>query len=70
MANREKLLGSLSEVMTYLHHALSFTMYKLAVYMRANACSPSPVSVDRPFWLTPASSIENEDILSKLKLRL
>lgn len=36
--------------------------------MKANACSPSPISVDRPSWLTPTSSIENEDVLSMLKL--
>lgn len=29
MANREKGLETLSEGMTYLHHASSFTMYKL-----------------------------------------
>lgn len=54
--------------MTYLHHAFSFTVYKLGVYMKENACSPSPVSVDRLCWLKPASSVENEDMLSMLKL--
>lgn len=67
MANRKKLLEILSEVMTYLHHAYSFTMYKLAVYMKENACSPSPICVDRPSWLIPASSVKNEDTLSMLK---
>lgn len=45
----EKLLESLSEVMTYLHHASSFAMYKLGVWMKANACSP-PISriIDPP----------------------
>lgn len=36
--------------------------------MKANACSPFPISVDKSSWLTPTSPIKNEDILSMLKL--
>lgn len=55
-------------MITYPQRALPFAVYKLGVYMKANACSPFPVPVDCPSWLTPASSVENEDTLSMLKL--
>ena len=74
MANRGKWLKTFLKKSViwsddfYPQHALSFAVYKLGVYVKANACSPFPVSVDSPSWLTPASSVENEDILSMLKL--